>query len=348
MLKPFIAGILALALSFSVIGTVAAQEPPRTRRTVMQQFVIRLIVHETATATRTEPKDVWRAFNRGQTINEYISEYNADADNIRQAVMVAVNERIQQAVENERIDDTAAQRLLTEIEEGIVTFMNSPGPADPVRTNSPGARRILFAVHQSIITETAAAADTQPREVLQAWRDGISISIYLRENGVEPDIVIAAVLDAIRSRLDYLVQAGQLTEVQVGELIERFEAGLPEIMDRTRAPLAFGHNHLTRNRPANQTIDILIGRVVVVEAAKAVNFMPQDIVNAARGGKSILEIVIEAGGDIDAVHTGAVTELEDLINQALMDDKITQPMADRLLNNLDSLVTRYLSSSTLR
>src|SRR5688572_32167464 len=70
-------------------------------------------------------------------------------------------------------------------------------------------------------------------------------------------------------------------------------------------------------------------------AAEALNMTTDELINALRSGKTLEEIAIEAGVDIqdvqDALQAERETSLRERIQQALDDGTITQEHADWLL-----------------
>lgn len=70
---------------------------------------------------------------------------------------------------------------------------------------------------------------------------------------------------------------------------------------------------------------------------------PRDIVVQLRDGLTLSDIITTNGGDVDQVIDDSLVQLTDQINQAVTDGKLTQERADKLLTNLEDVVTRAIN-----
>ncbi|MEO8609769.1 MAG: hypothetical protein ABI690_17890 [Chloroflexota bacterium] len=81
-------------------------------------------------------------------------------------------------------------------------------------------------------------------------------------------------------------------------------------------------------------------RTVINIVSDETGLETQDILGQLREGMTLADIITANGGDVDQVITDSVSKLTDQINQAVTDGKMTQDRADRLLANLQDVVTR--------
>jgi hypothetical protein len=93
-----------------------------------------------------------------------------------------------------------------------------------------------------------------------------------------------------------------------------------------------------RGRPIWHGIRDVVSIVADQTGLRAVELLDQ-----LREGKTLAEIIQSKGGDVQSVIDQAVTTLTEHINQAVTDGKLTQERADRLLSNLEELVTQAIN-----
>ena len=81
-------------------------------------------------------------------------------------------------------------------------------------------------------------------------------------------------------------------------------------------------------------------RTVINVVADETGLETRDILGQLRDGLTLADITTANGGDVDQVIAASVSKLTNEINQAVADGKMTQDRADRLLINLQDVVTR--------
>ena len=59
----------------------------------------------------------------------------------------------------------------------------------------------------------------------------------------------------------------------------------------------------------------------------------------APDGATLADVIVANGGSVDSVVNSAVTSATERINEAVANGNMTQEQADKLLNNLDQLIT---------
>jgi len=84
-------------------------------------------------------------------------------------------------------------------------------------------------------------------------------------------------------------------------------------------------------------------REVLNIVAEEIGVEPRDILAQMRNGLTFADIITTSGGDVNQVVAQSVAQLTADINQAVADGRITQERADRLLTNLEDVVTRGIN-----
>lgn len=84
-------------------------------------------------------------------------------------------------------------------------------------------------------------------------------------------------------------------------------------------------------------------RAVIDAVVEETGLEAREIMQQVAQGSTLAEIIEANGGDVQSVIDQTVTVLTDEINQAVTDGKLTQERADRLLSNVQDLVTRAIN-----
>ena len=84
-------------------------------------------------------------------------------------------------------------------------------------------------------------------------------------------------------------------------------------------------------------------RALVEIVAEDTGLEPQEIAAQLRSGTSLADIITSNGGDVDEVIDAAVSAATEHINAALADGRISEERAERMLANLEEVVTRAVN-----
>jgi hypothetical protein len=84
-------------------------------------------------------------------------------------------------------------------------------------------------------------------------------------------------------------------------------------------------------------------RSVINIVADETGLEPRDIVVQLRDGLTLSDIITTNGGDVDQVIADSLVQLTDQINQAVANGRLTQDRADKLLTNLEDVITRAIN-----
>lgn len=172
--------------------------------------------------------------------------------------------------------------------------------------------------------EPPPADHPRPMEIF--WRtlaEGLGITVEEAQT---------AVGDAAREALQPFVEAGRLTPDQVEKLVERLQRGQFLIPMRPRHQVR--HRFQQRMREA---------RVILPAAAEALGMEPQELLQALRGGHTLAEVADEQGVQHQVVIDGIVAGVEEALNQAVEEERISAEQAQQGLEK----VTQFLEERGL-
>jgi hypothetical protein len=77
-----------------------------------------------------------------------------------------------------------------------------------------------------LVTAAAEALGMEPVELVQALRDGDSLKQIAQDQGVDYDLVSQTVLDAAKTNLDALVEAGTITQQRADAMLDNLDQAL--------------------------------------------------------------------------------------------------------------------------
>ena len=133
-------------------------------------------------------------------------------------------------VENGTLTQEQADAVLAEVQERVDALPDRPGHGHPWL-------RLFYNAHE-IAAETIGI---EPEELREALRNDQSIAEVAEANGVAPDAVVAALVEAGNAAIDEAVANGRIDEERAAELREN----LPE-----HAQILVDRNRPDRDRPA--------------------------------------------------------------------------------------------------
>jgi UPF0288 family protein (methanogenesis marker protein 3) len=81
-------------------------------------------------ATGLTPQEIRDEMQAGATLAEVITNHGGNVDDIIDIALATATERIQQAIDNERISAERGQAMLENLEERITERFNTPLPED--------------------------------------------------------------------------------------------------------------------------------------------------------------------------------------------------------------------------
>lgn len=150
-----------------------------------------------------------------------------------------------------------------------------------------------------------------------------------RNLGISVEEYEAAVETAQGQVLDEAVAEGWLTEDQAERMREQMAEGNWGAMRGV-----MGRNAQFMRQAA--------GRTFINTAAEALDMTPQDLLAALREGQSIADIAAEQGVDTQVIVDAQLAQIQERLDQAVADGKITQQRADWMLSQAETRMTEML------
>jgi hypothetical protein len=167
----------------------------------------------------------------------------------------------------------------------------------------------------------------------QAIADALGISVETYDSAVDT---------AQKQVLGEAVSEGVLTQDQADEIQERMDQGFgPGMHDgffglrEGRFGRGFGPGGFPGD-PEHSLMSI---------AAEKLGMTASDLATELQGGKSIADVAGEKGVNTDDIASAYLTQLQDNLDQAVADGRITQSQADTMLQQAQERVPDMLSST---
>jgi polyhydroxyalkanoate synthesis regulator phasin/tellurite resistance protein len=313
---------------FFADSQVAPRSWDRMRRTRIAALTAAgvLVAAGTGVAVATTTSDDAKE-REAAVLADAAKRLDVEPSELRDALSDAENAQLDADVKAGRLTQEQADAIKRHREEagtvlgpGRPFFHHGPGPA--LRFALPGGPVELF--------ESAAGALGISRDELgERLRDGKSLEEIAKAEGKSLDDVRDAVEDSVRKQLDDAVDDGDLTRAQadklldgVGEMIERLGEG-PRLF-RGGPPFGFGH-------PAHpfELLDT---------AADALGISRDELEDRLRDGKTVEEIAKAEGKSLGDVRRAVEGKLEQQLDEAVDDGRLTREQADRLRSRMSGLL----------
>ncbi len=232
ILKRTLVIIVVLAISLTAVSASFAQGPDgngRPQRAPGERTPAQLIglavIHETAVATETDARDVIQARLEGQSINDYLAEHGVDASVVTTNVLTMVQERLNQAVENERLTQAELDEIMATIETELADAMASTDPIEfEGRPDRDGQNHPIA---NDIVEMASEATGLEPRAILADLMAGQTLSEILEANGVDVATFSAELTTYLTDKITQAVADEKIPAERAAELI----SNLPDHID---------------------------------------------------------------------------------------------------------------------
>jgi AraC-like DNA-binding protein len=164
--------------------------------------------------------------SRQQFIDDVANRLHVSPDQLQAALKAAMLDRINQAVKDGRLTQAQANAIEQRIEQGKM-----PLGFEPRRVRSRLRHLELRAAEQYLGLSRA--------QLIAQLRGGKSLAQVAQGQGKTTAGLEAAMIAALKTRLDQAVSAGRITQAQEQELLSRFQARLDRRVNR----MGLGHPH---------------------------------------------------------------------------------------------------------
>ena len=179
----------------------------------------------------------------------------------------------------------------------------------------------------------AKTINIEPKALAHELRTGKSIADVATEHGVDPNTVIAALVDAATTKINTAKTNGKLTDEQATKLLANLDERVTKVVQHKGKFAVHGKRAQRMRRRARAG-----GKV----AAQSIGVDAKALHDELRSGKSIADVATEHGVDPNTVVTAIVDAATTKINAAKTAGKLTDQQATKLLANLHDRVSRFV------
>ena len=178
------------------------------------------------------PEELEAAFAEGKTVAEIAEEQGVGTDELVAELVAGVEERLDQAVADERIDADEAEARLAEIESRIEAFVTT----EPGDDGFPAGRRDHPGRHGLPGVEGEEVADLlglTTDELRAGLTDGKSLADIATEQGVTTDELTAFLVAQATEAIDQAVADGDVDPERAEQAKEQLAERIAIMVERT-------------------------------------------------------------------------------------------------------------------
>lgn len=195
-------------------------------------------------------------------------------------------------------------------------------------------------VARAMVEALAAELDMTPPELARQLRDGATVADLIAESGKTLDEVAAVVTAAGTDAINEGVANGTIPQQRADFMLENID----ELVERAlNGDLReqFGDRRGGRGPRG----DLARDSEVVQAITGATGLTPQEILAAMEDGSTLADVVEANGGDVAALQAEVTDVAQARIDDALANGRISQEQADRLSENLPSIIDELFNTS---
>lgn len=226
-------GLVAASLVTPLVAT--AQETPQDAAAPQHAQRHRGVAMDTITDLLGVTRgDVISNVRTGGTIAELAEENGSSGEAVVDALMAVADERIDAALDAEKIDEERAAEIRAKVLERVtnLVFETHDGPRGP--RGNPGIGNGEF---RNLIMDTVQESlDINRGQLVSHIRSGGTLTGLAEDNGSDGPTLEADLVAAVSDGLDAAVADGGLTDEQAADLLERATARISELMVKVFQP----------------------------------------------------------------------------------------------------------------
>lgn len=325
--------LILYVISMMAVFAGATNAQGRPDRNNMRGGVIREVLEATSVETALPISDILSAIQSdGASLADVIEANGGRVDAVVAVAVESVTQRINQAVEDEKMTQERAEKILANIDQLMTDAINGNLLSHKHPNPRLGAIRALY--HAVV-----EATDIEGQTIIQEVRSGKTLADILVENGSAVDVVVASALETATEHTNGLVAEERITQEQADEWLLNLEQVYTDILNGDfERPFVGGRRSGDRN-----------GRYpimgVVRQMMEATGLSPQDIVIQLREGSTPADILDANGVDVAAFVDGLLVNTQNRLNDAVESGRITQAQADERLETIRTTLTDRLNST---
>lgn len=225
MKKWFIAVGLIVVLSLGVVGAAFAQGPDSP---LGQKFGQRAhgpkmnMLEPVVNLLGMTVDDLQTELKSGKTLEEVVTEKGFTMEDVANAVYDAAIEQLNQAVTDGKLTQEQADQIQANLQERRDACINDGDckPPQQKRGNNP---RQTFVQAFGLGLDVADTLNMDPRDLLQALKDGSKLEDIAAQQGVSMEDVANAIVAPMQEKLDQALADGKITQDQADKMQQRID-----------------------------------------------------------------------------------------------------------------------------
>jgi lambda repressor-like predicted transcriptional regulator len=329
----------ASALSVGVFGGIAAQTPgdapevPGERPQHARQHPNRgQQLNPFADILGVEPGEIAATLQDGGTLAEVAEEAGVSPDVLISAMLAELSSRLDQVVADGNLTQDEANAKIAQATERATTFVYEGRQHDGPRLGGQGhdGQRPGGRNQGQQLSLVAELLGVEPGDVASMLAQGGTLAEVATEAGINPDVIVNAIVATAAERVEQGVENGNLTDEQADEILSQATDRAARFVYEAHPGVGEGRGEGERpHRQGRRGPGKLIG-----QAAQVIGVEPQDVFEALRGGTSIAEYAASQGVSEDALVAGITAEVEAKLAEAVAGGRLTQEEADAKLTEM--------------
>jgi len=185
---------------------------------------VRLALQTAATTIGVSPADFLTQIRGGKTVAAVAGEHNVDPAGVVNAVVAALDQRIDQAAAQGKIDADRAAKAKGKVPDLANRFVNE--------TKSKQGRGRGRAVLKDAVSAAAKEIGVSENDLKQAHKDGKSIAQVAKDHDKSADDVANAIVKALTSDIDQAVKDGKLDSTKADQIKKNLPDRAKQLVNR--------------------------------------------------------------------------------------------------------------------
>jgi hypothetical protein len=178
----------------------------------------------------------------------------------------------------------------------------------------------------------------QVQEIVTQVHEGTTLADIITANNGSVDDVMAQAVTAATDHINAAVADGTITQERADQLLANLEAAITRGLNgELRRDGPDGRQPGNRERRGVRNL--------LQAIADATGLEQREILQQARDGSTLADIITANGGTVDAVLASAIAASTEDINTAVANGRLTQEQADELIASLPAAYTEALNMS---
>ena len=192
------------------------------QRSPLPQRLVQVVAQEFG----LEVTDVVAQLQEGSTLAQIIEANSGTVEQIVDTFLQGPREKLQQAVDSDRITQEQMDQLLARLEEQITHLISNPVPPGLLDHQRPPQHRGISPVRQL----------RHLVQVVAQLREGSTLAQIIEANGGTVEQIVDTFLQGPREKLQQAVDADRITQEQMDQMLARLEEQITRLISNPVPP----------------------------------------------------------------------------------------------------------------